>query len=276
MGADRRGAALLVVLIALSATAAGVASIAMLQARAGLNGSLHAARAVLDEQAELLSHWAGVVASEALDRVVLAPGSDTPRVDLLNTQVQLGDEAVELRASAFDRSGMLPLEAAGIDPETSITSLAASRLAGDPDESPARLFPPAYSDDEATNDAPEAILSRIAMPIHVRKTTSGAPQRVVNVATATPAVLEAVLDATGDAGFTEQVLEMRSSGVWRPISRSVQIPEWGSRAVRVSSTSSAWALLIEVRSGSISSRWWVELVQTGSVWSPGPRVRITE
>lgn len=277
MPSDRRGVALLIVLFALIGTATGVASVAMLQARQHMDRTYQADRSLLDEQAWLLAEWAASTAGDLLTRATFPTGMITPSVELLNTSVTRGEQVLELRVIAYDRLGMLPTEGSDLPTGVSVEQLTVDRLGANHGATEEYLFPKWLRDDDQ-QDLDPALLERVRMPVRSLPTSQSTrtPPIVINVATATDQVLAVVRDHTRDGGLIEQIETMRVGGEWSPVSRGVEIAEWSDRPVRLVSTSSEWALLVEVRVGSVSSRWWIEVTSSNGGWTPGASLRVTE
>lgn len=106
-----RGAALLIVLAILLMTTASIVVLAQRASTASLQR--HMARDAVNADAVLLA--ANDIILEWLKKesssVVLPPEATAPRVNVVNEQLRFDDQLVTLRITAFDQSGMTPMNA---------------------------------------------------------------------------------------------------------------------------------------------------------------------
>ncbi len=276
----RRGAALLLVLavlvmvVALAAPAAEVADLVVRDRRDAAMSLL--LEDLLGELEAPIGQWLAATSA----RVVLGPDSSSPAVEVLDEVLVIeGHPAVRVRVSAFDQCGMVPWVLVGVDRALTLSlPNELQRLVlppGSPgldvlvDSGAGRVFPRETLERHAPGAVGELIASHNPRP-------GGWDSRpALNVNTAPPALLAGAMRSAGRGGL-EAIRRSRSDG--RPFTsfRDLGGRDSGSDALRLVSSSGAWAFRIDLRAPTLARSWWAVYVMHGSEWRRVQRLAITE
>lgn len=294
----RRGAALLIALATLIVAVTAAATVARVAATAGTHDRADQATRAADDLLlaveQPILHWLETKSGS----VVLPPDVDEPAVNILHDRLYVGEEQFDVTITAWDQCGMVsprllrsgsPVRSAVpgavvqcVDrveaPTETVWGL--DLFMDEADDVPDRcaVFPrPAVTapivfgeplaesgefDRPADAERPSAVGAWVA--------THGQEAPRINVNTAPPEVLEAVMRLAGRGGL-DQIITARQEG--EPVSLG-SLPEGHDREAHMPdlvSRSSAWSFRIDLTIGPWQRSWWVVYVYSSSSSSGGGR-----
>ncbi|MCH8825288.1 MAG: hypothetical protein IH984_17465 [Planctomycetes bacterium] len=302
---SRRGAALLVVLAALilvmtsSVSLVNIASTNKIHRQ--LDQSAKQADDLLTASNDAILSW---LSNEA-DQVVLPPDLLEPRVDVLHDAWTINDTNYELRITAWDQCGMVPIELAqagspmrlalsrnviaaidklkikrnqqrGLDQFTFEYS-GGEKLRVYP--LPSKSQPLGFIDPLDASDA-EGGLSQLRyqdqyIPTAIGSVIATHSNNTINLNTAPLKVIEQALRSAGRGGL-EVVLAARNEGRAANLGELQVNQSSKPRTIRLANSSNAWSFRIDIRVDSLNRSWWAIYTKTKSTWECVQRLAITE
>jgi len=302
----RRAVALLIVLaclVVVSAAAASLASAAFWsrQAHVALDADI-AADALLIAAQGPIQRWL----NERSAQVVLGPDALVPEVPVLHDLIPLpgtrAETTAELRITAFDQCGMVPLSLLATEPllRAVIPDRALDALRERPPPAPgppgldawefnglwpafpraATPFPPAAFG--PTRAAAAAVLGGSGREppgppaLGACLATHNPPPRSsslphLNVSTAPIPILEAAMRSEGLGGL-DAIVQARAAGR-RP---TVSAERADESSISFAPFSTCWAFRIDARVGPVSKSWWAIYSRSAAGWALEQRLAIRE
>ena len=297
---------MIVVLVALVITTTAVTVAVRARIAWGLSAShdqrSRVAADLLDASRSPIEHW---LAHDSA-RLVLPPDMDNPHSPVLHDRWKAGPNICELRITAWDQCGMIPLSALsrghglgravpahalkavrdlphswteqpGLDQlQSDRVSVFPAPRATTPDlfgtaDPAVRSFAYERGDDRALG----AFLATHNPPTQVRH-RRGPPPVWLNVNSAPASLLEEALRLSGIGGL-DAVLAARADGVGAALNALVSIGEPADSApIRFVASSPSWAFRIDIRVGTLRRSWWEVWTSTSSHWEAVQRLAITE
>jgi hypothetical protein len=276
----RQGVALLIVLamiVLVVPIAVGLARQSVLsQVEHNLNSHATTARSLV-RQIELgpILHWL----EEESSKVVLDIECQWPLVEVWSDQWQFEEVDYELRVTAWDQCGMVPLtsDARASSLWRSLATQVTGRISQLPESgqnSPLGLDQmglPTVESDRVTPsvfptrsmDDPMAVGAWVA-------THSDGGFGSINVNTAPTPLIKAAMQLAGRGDF-EQILIARQSGKQSPLpsvtaDSGASIRSGTDHAPRFVGTSHAWAFRVDIQVGTVKQSWWSVFKQQRSRW----------
>lgn len=307
--ATRRGAALLIVLATLVLVAGASVTLARLGSSAKVQRTVVRRTIIADDMLraaeEPILAWLDTESST----VVLSPDASTPEVAVLHDKWVVDERAHELRITAWDQCGMVPLEIGrtgsslrlavphevlglvdrvrlprghkgGLDLFLGLANGLKDAVFPEATRTSAPLVFGEPVDGETSEPADTTEPAMNDRPPLGAYVASHNPGRV-NVNTAPLDLLERALRLAGRGGI-DQIVEARSNGeAFMPQSASEQSPQRPRRALEISGQSNAWAFRIDLAvglrgRGAVRRSWWSVYVEKESNWSCVQRLAIPE
>ncbi len=298
---------MLVVLTALvlTTTAATVAVRARISSRlsASVDHRSRIAADLLDASQPPIEHWL----AHRSARLVLSPDTIEPSTTVLHDQWTAGANSCELRITAWDQCGMIPISALAQGHRLGHTasSRAIERARDIPREwldhpgldmlqndddlifpVPRATTPTLYGSD---NPVPQrirplnqkevialgALLATHNPPTQVRS-RRGAPPIWLNVNTTPAPLLQEALRLAGLGGL-DAALAARADGTGVALNALIPIGDAPSTApIRFVTSSPSWAFRIDIRVGTLRRSWWEVWTNTSSNWEAVQRLAIID
>lgn len=282
----RRGIALLLVLAIVAVTLTGLTLLVRSHTTRMLSVRLNSHEQLLDEvrtvAESLAERWLAEDAAQAVASL------EIPSITVLEDRIPIGEDKVIVSIIAFDRQGMLSMEAAksvvgsralarlspGVKARLETIASEARRATGLDDlaqllNSNSQVYPSA--DDKSP--AVEAIGAFIAMP------ASGV-ENAININTAPARLLEAVMRDLGRGGI-EELLEARDQGAWTAttnLAPGAEETSGGGDGFRLTDASSGWSFRIDLEIEGLRRSWWLvydlEQGRDGQLWRRTQRLAI--
>lgn len=284
---SQRGAALLIVLGTLMLVTAAATILVRVaadaQLRRRLDGCTIGADDLLWAAEAPIQDWL----ANSSGKVVLPSGADQPCIAILHDQWFVAGDMHELRITAWDQLGMVPLELvlAGSPLRASLPSHMLAQIdrveidskvpfgldlylyiedsdSGDSGDSGGHLvsaYPKPQSGaaiafgEGKFADHPRGDNPGLAMGGQVA-THNSTPHRI-NVNTAPMALIENVLRAANQSGL-EQITTARSEGKPAAMSGTFSIGSLPQQTIQLVGSSSIWSFRIDIRVGPVRKSWW--------------------
>ncbi|MCH8825275.1 MAG: hypothetical protein IH984_17400 [Planctomycetes bacterium] len=302
---SRRGAALLVVLAALilvmtsSVSLVNIASTNKIHRQ--LDQSAKQADDLLTASNDAIISWL----NQEADQVVLPPEILEPCVDVLHDAWTINDTNYQLRITAWDQCGMVPIELARAGSPMRLTLSSEVKAAIDKVKIkrnqqlgldqfiieysggeklrvfplPSKSQPLGFIDPLEASDA-EGGLSQLRYQVDKSPSAIGSViathcNNTINLNTAPLKVIEQALRSAGRGGL-EVVLAARTEGRAANLG-DLQVNQSSKRqTIKLVNSSNAWSFRIDIRSGSLKRSWWAIYIKTKSTWECAQRLAITE
>lgn len=264
----RRGAALLLVLAALILVTTAVAGVVRLTAVSGATENVHRsvtlADALFESATAPIENWLETESSQT----VLSPDVEAPALEVLHDEWEIDGKHWEIRITAWDQCGMVPLKLARrgsplrltVPPEirqvidgrnaTESKHPGLDQFVATSDGRGVRVFP------EVSSDSGRAVGARVA-------THNEDPFRI-NINTAPMILVEAALRRAGRGGV-EAIRAARAKGAQATIGAAGTRGDAGDRALRLVGTSDLWSFRIDIVVHGVHRSWW-------SVYERGKKV----
>ncbi len=305
---SQRGAALLIVLATLILVVGASVTIAAAASTHRLARKLARQTLVADDllraaEAPIMA-WLGAESQ----RVVLPPHAAAPQVEVLHDVFAVDATRSELRITAWDQCGMVPVDAARSGSPLRLALPADVRQCLDRLTIPESVAPgldlflpvvepggvvsvfPVPADTEPLRFAAsgEAVLPEPA-PASEHGSLKAASERLgigscvathnpglINVNTAPAEVLEAALRHAGRGGL-EQIIAARSEGRLAPAPSGPPAGVAVRGAPQPVATSASWAIRVDIAVGALHRSWWASYAQSsGAQWECVQRLAIPE
>lgn len=212
-------------------------------------------------------------------KVVLPPEIEEPRIEVLHHRWVLGKDTYELRITAWDQCGMVPLEL--IRAGSPLRSGVPTALLSQSDE--VSVQPNAHAGLDAYQYE-KALSHELASPYpkpHLGKSTlfgeagiedeqspsesavavgglvatHNSPPHRINVNTASVALIDRVLQIANHGGL-DQIIAARSAGKPAPASGADSLDSSPEQTLQLVGTSSIWSFRIDARVGPVRKSWW--------------------
>lgn len=302
---NRRGAALLVVLATLilvmttSVSLVNIASTNKLNRK--LNQTTKQADDLLTASNDAIISWL----SKEAGQVVLPPEMLEPRLDVLHDAWNINDTNCELRITAWDQCGMVPIDLARAGSLMRIALASEVKSAIDlvkikRNQQPGldqfimeysggeklRVFPlPRKSQPlvfinhlDATNA--EDGSSQLRYQIENSSASIGSviathSNNTINLNTAPIKVIEQALRSAGRGGL-EVVLAARAEGRAANLGDLQVIQSSKRQTIKLANSSNAWSFRIDIHVGTLHRSWWVTYTRNKSKWECTQRLGITQ
>jgi hypothetical protein len=272
---SRRGIALLLVLATLVLAVTAAAGLARVATAARLHAESArraiAADALLDAAEAPILDWLHRHAG----RTVLPPEATSPRVAVLDDEIEFGGQQCRLTITAFDQCGMVPPSwgASGRGTMLPTDILKAMERAGE-----ALTEHPGLDLLDADRPTYPGAEERPVPAVGELLATHNPPRPgrppAVNINTAPIPLLHALYAARGLGGL-EAVLEARAAGrVASP--GALSAPRTDDDIPLPVAMSGAWAFRIDCVAGGLHRSWWCVYADTGSNWERVQRLAIDE
>ncbi|MCH8151424.1 MAG: hypothetical protein IH830_03510 [Planctomycetes bacterium] len=305
----RRGAALLLVLATLIVAITAAATLARLASTVKTQRIVATRTIVADDllraaEAPILA-W---LASKS-STVVLPPEATSPQVQVLHDAWVIDATDHELRITAWDQCGMVPINVARSgsplrlalptdvkrvldqvtiprDQPAGLDLFLAARHTGGaigvfpkPTRSPPMVFKRASGEDSSpqvqSESTPPGISASEPSGVGLGAYLATHNPGRINVNTAAMDLVEAALRLAGRGGL-EQIIAARTQGRLASLSALSPTADPHSAAPRIAASSNAWAFRIDLRVGTLRRSWWAVYVQSRSTWECVQRLAIPE
>lgn len=304
---SRRGAALLLVLATLILAVTASATLARVTSTVKLNHEFTHRTAIADDllraaQPPILT-W---LASKS-STVVLPPEATSSQVQVLHDAWVIDAIEHELRITAWDQCGMVPVDVARsgsplrlvlpaevkrvLDQVTIRSDQPAGldwylwacqmneRLRVFPEPSDPRpvIFEQAGGEDQKPphqpllDEPPAGLPDSVAVGEYIATHNPGR----INVNTAPMEVVQAALRLAGRGGL-EHIVAARLADRLTLLNDLPRIDESNRAAPRIATSSNTWAFRIDLRVGTVRRSWWAVYVQSRSTWECVQRLAIPE
>ena len=265
----RRGAAMLIVLMTMTVLIAGTAIIARMRTTNQLiskhaTDRIYAQDLVYAAESPIIE-WLRENSSHA----VVNPDLPAPMIQVLDDRVKLDTQTVRIQITAWDQSGMIPLNANELGLEMDLDEVPWKKaiLPGlDHADSHPTAFP--------SRESPTAIGGRVAThnPWPTRSgTTRSRSDAVININTAPVDLIEMVFTSfnLGDPG---SIFEKRGSG--ELATYTTQRQDANQKSIRLVSVSRVWSFRTDVWVGTIRQSYWSTYANQGGNWKLVQRIGI--
>ncbi|MCH8271524.1 MAG: hypothetical protein IH985_09995 [Planctomycetes bacterium] len=305
---NRRGAALLFTLAAVTIIVTACAALARLSVASSLNKSLSYKQSICRDLLTVADAPIEAWLERDSHAVVLAPDATEPRVEVLHDLIHLDGVTLELHITAWDQFGMAPLSLTkrgsllrGTLPEQIIRSVDSRRSTpGGPlglspgldlfdrsnpyPQSPTtepRVFGPtrdraSYGSgkDRSAPALGALVATHNPSPLERGSRTRTSTPGAINVNTAPMPLIEAAMRMAGRRGI-ELIRDARERGEPAP-ALGEPVAEPLPNAPRLVAASEAWSFRIDVAADTVKRSWWAVYTREQGGWRCVQRLTITQ